>query len=249
MTGADTGHWPYPFWIAHRGGGALAPENTMAAIRLAARLGWRMVELDAKLSSDGQLFLMHDATLERTTNGHGSSGACPWDELLRLDAGGWHSSAFAGESIPSFDTAVQWALDRGLMLDIEIKPIPGMEEETGRAVAERLLQLWVRDTVPPLVTSFRPESLAAARQVAPHLPFGLILATLWDGWDEVAAQLGCVAIMCDHNLWDEALMSRTRQLGLRALAYTVNDQQDVDRLIGLGIDGITSDRIDLFNLP
>ena len=89
--------WPYPFWIAHRGAGKLAPENTLAAFRLGAQHGYRMFECDAKLSADGAVFLLHDATLERTTNGHGVAGELPWHTLSQLDAGGWHSRAYAGE--------------------------------------------------------------------------------------------------------------------------------------------------------
>ena len=83
--------WPYPFWIAHRGAGKLAPENTLAAFRLGAAHGWRMAECDVKLSQDGVPFLMHDATLERTTSGYGAAGERPWGQLAQLDAGGWHS--------------------------------------------------------------------------------------------------------------------------------------------------------------
>ena len=90
--------WPYPRWVAHRGAGKLAPENTLAAFRLGASHGYRMFECDAKLSADGVVFLLHDATLERTTNGHGVAGDHDWSALSRLDAGSWHSRAFAGEA-------------------------------------------------------------------------------------------------------------------------------------------------------
>ena len=93
--------WPYPLWVAHRGAGKLAPENTMAAFRLGAAHGYRMFECDAKLSADGVLFLMHDATLERTTNGHGTGGDLSMGEIAQLDAGSWHSRAFAGEALPT----------------------------------------------------------------------------------------------------------------------------------------------------
>src|SRR5207237_7935489 len=91
--------WPYPRWIAHRGAGKLAPENTLAAFRLGAQYGWRMFECDAKLSADGVPFLLHDATLQRTTNAREAFGPAPsniggdhpWAELSKLDAGSWHS--------------------------------------------------------------------------------------------------------------------------------------------------------------
>src|SRR6218665_2167627 len=100
--------WPSPRWIAHRGAGLLAPENPLAAFRLGARHGYRMFECDAKLSRDGVPFLLHDTTLERTTNsvqalGQGASrtgGDHRWSALSRLDAGAWHSPGYAGEPLP-----------------------------------------------------------------------------------------------------------------------------------------------------
>ena len=239
--------WPYPFWIAHRGAGKLAPENTLAAFRLGAQHGYRMAECDAKLSADGVVFLLHDSTLERTTSGHGTAGDLPWSALAQLDAGGWHSRAYAGEPIPTLQNLARWCLANRCLLDIEIKPTPGVEEQTGRAVAELAARLWQGAPVPPLLTSFRPESLQGAQAVAPHLPRGLLLDTLWDGWASVAQQLRCAAIVCNHALWDAALVARVHGMGLRALSYTVNDEWAAERLIALGTDGIVTDRVDLFS--
>ena len=239
--------WPYPFWIAHRGAGKLAPENTLAAFRLGAQHGYRMAECDAKLSADGVVFLLHDSTLERTTSGHGTAGDLPWSALAQLDAGGWHSRAFAGEPIPTLQNLARWCLANRCLLDIEIKPTPGVEEQTGRAVAELAARLWQGAPVPPLLTSFRPESLFGALAVAPHLPRGLLLDTLWDGWADIATRLQCAAIVCNHALWDAALVARVHGMGLRALSYTVNDEWAAERLIALGTDGIVTDRVDLFS--
>ncbi|WP_025472337.1 glycerophosphodiester phosphodiesterase family protein, partial [Yersinia pestis] len=92
--------WPYPPIVAHRGGGSLAPENTLAAIDVGARYGHKMIEFDAKLSQDGQIFLLHDDTLERTSNGWGVAGELTWEKLIQLDAGDWFSKAFRGERLP-----------------------------------------------------------------------------------------------------------------------------------------------------
>ncbi len=92
--------WPYPAIVAHRGGGALAPENTLAAIDMGAHHGHKMIEFDAKLSQDGEIFLLHDDTLERTTNGWGVAGDLPWDKLVGLDAGVWYNTQFVGERLP-----------------------------------------------------------------------------------------------------------------------------------------------------
>ena len=102
--------WPYPRWIAHRGAGTLAPENTLAAFRKGAEHGYRMFECDAKLSADGVVFLMHDATLDRTTNGHGIGGDHHWQQLSQLDAGSWHSRNFSGEPLPTLANVAQFCI-------------------------------------------------------------------------------------------------------------------------------------------
>ena len=238
--------WPYPRWIAHRGAGKLAPENTLAAFRLGAQYGYRMFECDAKLSADGEVFLMHDATLERTTNGHGTGGELAWHALSPLDAGGWHSSPYAGEPLPRLQALARFCLAGGHFLNIEIKPTPGTERHTGEVVAREAAQLWAGQPVPPLLTSFKPEALAGALASAPALPRGLLLDTLWDGWLAQAQALGCVAVVCNHVLWDAANVARVHAAGMRCLSYTVNDEAAAQRLIELGTDGIITDRVDLF---
>lgn len=239
--------WPYPRWIAHRGAGRLAPENTLAAFRLGAEHGYRMFECDAKLSRDGVVFLMHDATLERTTNGRGVGGEQPWHALSQLDAGSWHSRRWAGEPLPTMAALAHWCLANGHLLNIEIKPTPGTEHEAGTAVAREAAQLWADATVPPLLSSFKPEALAAARSAAPALPRALLLDSLREGWLEEALRLDCVAIVCNHALWDANTVARVRQAGLRQLSYTVNDDWAAQRLIALETDGIITDRVDLFS--
>ncbi len=239
--------WPYPRWIGHRGAGKLAPENTLAAFRLGASHGYRMFECDAKTSADGVVFLMHDATLERTTNGEGTGGHHDWGQLSQLDAGAWHSRAFAGEPLATLGAVASFCLANACLLNIEIKPTPGLERVTGVAVAKEAAALWsASTTAPPLLTSFQPESLQGAREAAPDLPRGLLLDTLWDGWLDVAVEWGCVAIVCNHTLWDEVSMAQATQAGMRTLAYTVNDEWAVERLLTMGIDGVITDRVDLF---
>lgn len=237
----------YPRWIAHRGAGKLAPENTLAAFRLGARHGYRMYECDAKLSADGVVFLLHDATLERTTNGQGVAGNLVWSSLSRLDAGGWHSRAFAGEPLATLEAVARHCQAQGHWLNIEIKPTPGMEAQTGHAVALEAARLWANDPEhTPFLTSFQPDALQAARDAAPDLPRGLLLDTLWDGWLQAASQLGCTALVCNHALWDVTTVAQARGAGLRTLAYTVNDDWAAQRLLALGLDGIITDRLDLF---
>lgn len=247
--------WPYPRWIAHRGAGKLAPENTLAAFRLGASHGYRMFECDVKLSSDGVPFLLHDDTLTRTTNAvdslganhSASAGAHPWGTLAQLDAGSWHSRTFAAEPLPTFEAIARYCLRNAYFLNIEIKPTPGQERHTGNVVARHAARLWQKAAVPPLLSSFDVPALEAALEAQPELPRGLLLDSLWTGWLETALRLGCVAIICDHPLWDESSMTRARSAGFRTLSYTINDEVSARRLLDLGLDGIITDRVDLFS--
>jgi glycerophosphoryl diester phosphodiesterase len=239
-------HWPYPLWVAHRGAGKLAPENTLAAFRLGAQYGYRMFECDAKLSSDGLPFLMHDAALERTTNGSGIGGGQAWSELSQLDAGSWHSRAYAGEPLCTLEHLARFCLANAYHLNIEIKPTPGAEQRTGEVVAREAARLWADTAAPPLLTSFRPEALAGAHSTARHIPRGLLLDTLWDGWLDVARQLDCVAIVCNYNLWDAGTVAQVHGAGMKCLSYTVNDEPVAQHLLALGTDGMITDRVDLF---
>ncbi|MCB2017956.1 MAG: glycerophosphodiester phosphodiesterase [Hydrogenophaga sp.] len=246
-TLSDRSAWPYPRWIAHRGAGKLSPENTLAAFREGARRGYRMFECDAKLSSDGVVFLLHDSTLDRTTNGRGVAGQRPWAELRDLDAGSWHSREFAGEPLPTLAAVARFCLANACWLNIEIKPTPGTEEETGRAVAREAARLWAGAEEPPLLTSFQPHALQGARAEAPELPRGLLLESRWDGWWEHArTTLDCRAIVCNQDLWTEDLMSQVHEAGMKALAYTVNEPDMASRLWSWGIDGLITDRVDQF---
>jgi glycerophosphoryl diester phosphodiesterase len=238
--------WPYPLWIAHRGAGKLAPENTLAAFRLGAQHGYTAFECDVKLSRDNVPFLLHDDTLERTSNGSGDAGTRAWAELSRLDAGGWHSRAYAGEPLASFDAIAAHCLRNRHALNIEIKPSPGRERETGEVVAREAAKLWAGQSVPPLLSSFKPDSLDGSLAGAATLPRALLLDTLWDGWFERAQALGCVAVVANHKLFDRALVERLHGAGLRALAYTVNDEAAANKLLGFGLDGFITDAVDRF---
>ena len=250
-----TDAWPYPRWVAHRGAGKLAPENTLAAFRLGASHGYRMFECDVKLSADGVPFLLHDATLPRTTNAAqrlptGATlvgGEHPWATLAQLDAGDWHSRQYAGEPLPTLDNVAAWCLANHHFLNIEIKPTPGTERETGEGVARRAAQLWQGSAMAPLLTSFEAEALAGARTGAPALPRGLLLDQLPADWLDTARMLGCVAVVCKHTLWDAATVAQAKGAGLRCLSYTVNDEGEAQRLLELGTDGIITDRVDVFS--
>jgi glycerophosphoryl diester phosphodiesterase len=158
--------WPYPRLCAHRGAGKLAPENTLTAMRVGHAHGYRMVEFDVKLSADNVAFLLHDATLERTTSGRG-----------RADA-----AKFAGEMVPTLAAIARWARAHAVRCNVEIKPTPGRERETGAAVALDCAQLWRDADVMPLLSSFSEVALAAAHDAVPTLPRALLVDELHADW-------------------------------------------------------------------
>ena len=238
--------WPYPRWVAHRGAGKLAPENTLAAFRLGAAHGYRAFECDVKLSADGIPFLLHDATLERTTNGSGEAAQLDWQILSQLDAGAWHGRAYAGEPLATLAGIAAFVIANGFQLNIELKPSPGQEAVTGRVVAEHAARLWAGQAVPPLLSSFSADALAAARNTAPDLPRALLLDSLPAGWQAQALRLGCEAVVTQHRLMDAGLLAQLRARQWRALAYTVNEPADALRLLALGIDGLITDAVDRF---
>ncbi|HEY0878917.1 MAG TPA: glycerophosphodiester phosphodiesterase [Zeimonas sp.] len=236
--------WPYPAFVAHRGAGRLAPENTLAALRAGHSFGYRMFEVDAKLSGDGVALLMHDATLDRTTDGRGRVDALPFPALARLDAGSWHSPEFAGEGIPTLERVARWVLANDAMLNIEIKPSPGRERETGAAVALDAREAWREAAVPPLLSSFSPLALVAAQEAVPELPRALLFDELPDDWLERCRALGCVALDAHHSVLDAGRIAQAHGAALRVLAYTVNDAERACALFDAGLDVLITDAID-----
>ena len=240
--------WPLPLWVAHRGAGRLAPENTLAAFRLGAAHGYRAFECDVKLSADGVPFLLHDATLERTTSGRGVAGELDWSALSRIDAGTWHSRAYAGEPLPSLQALAAYLHANAFALDLEIKPTPGTDHHTGQVVGREAARLWAGADAPPLLfSSFRPEALAGARETAPHIPRALLLDTLWPGWLDTALQLGCSAVITNYNVMSAQALGQIHGAAMRGLVYTVNDPAPAAWLQSIGIDGIITDAVDRFS--
>jgi len=235
--------WPYPFWIGHRGAGKFAPENTLAAFRHGLAHGWRAFECDVKLSADGVPFLLHDATLDRTTNGRGVAGEHPWDALCRLDAGSWHSPAFAGEPPASLASVVAFCLANGAALNIELKPTPGREADTGHVVADMATRSWAAPADGPLFSSFSMPALQGARVAVPTCRRALLIAERWPGWLEAAAGLGCIAVALHHSLADDATLAAIAEAGMRWLPYTVNDAATAARMASLGASSVITDQL------
>lgn len=228
-----------PRWIAHRGGGSLAPENTLAGIRLAARLGYRAVEFDVMLSADGNPFLIHDETLERTSNGRGRVCETPDSVLRTLDAG-------QGEPLPTLAEAAVLCRQLGLLANVEIKPAAGFERQTAEVVARHCAELWQGAEVLPLISSFSMPALGIARDLAPAIPRGLLFDRVPADWRQQMADLRGMALHCNATHVSDEVLKEADALGIPVLCYTVNRPEQADMLMARGVRAFFTDRLDLF---
>jgi glycerophosphoryl diester phosphodiesterase len=235
--------WPYPRLVAHRGGGSLAPENTLAAIRLGQSLGFRAHEFDVKLTADDVAVLLHDETLERTTNGRGRAADLPWAKVRTLDAGGWHSEAFRGEPPPSFEDAARLLISKGTMAHIEIKPTPGFDRDTGRRVALATRELWKGAATAPLFSSFSFEALMAAKEAAPEIGRGWLIKEFSDAdWKRLEA-LDATSVHTNFKTITPERIREVRDRGYRVMLYTVNEIATAEKLLESGADGLFTDNL------
>jgi glycerophosphoryl diester phosphodiesterase len=239
-------HWPYPRLFAHRGGGSLAPENTLAAVKLGQSLGYRAHEFDVKLTKDNVAVLLHDATLERTTTGKGRAADFTWEELADLDAGGWHSPRFKGERLATFEAVARQLIANGDMANVEIKPTPGAARETGLAVAREAARLWAGAAVAPLLSSFDFEALMAAKEAAPDLPRGWLVDPFTEAdWGRLE-RLEAASLHTNHKKIDATDIARLHERGYRVMLYTVNDADIAERFFAAGVDGMFTDNLEVF---
>lgn len=241
-----TAAWPYPRALAHRGGGALAPENTIAAFKTGASFGFKMAEFDAKLSGDDVAFLLHDDTVDRTSNGHGDASKLRYAAIAQLDAGSWFDGSFCGERMPTLAQVARTVEELGMAVNIEIKPSHGREISTGEHVAREAAALW-HGRPAPLLSSFSCDALSAARAEAPLLPRGLLFARVPPDWSEQAKRLDCFSVHIEHRALDAALVAAAKRAGFCVMAYTVNEPERVQTLLGWGVDAICTDRIDVIS--
>jgi glycerophosphoryl diester phosphodiesterase len=231
-----------PKVIAHRGASAAAPENTLAAIRLAAAEGATWIEVDVKLSRDGACILMHDDLLGRTTNGRGEVAHYDLDELKRLDAGSWFARRFAGEPIPTLAEAIDLCIALDLDINLEIKPCPGRQHETAIAVVDALRAHWPKHRPWPLLSSFAPASLEEARLHAPEIPRGLLIGRPTRRAIDMLDRLECATLHCDAKRASKDLVRTLAKDGRPLLCYTVNDPIRARRLLDMGVASIITDR-------
>lgn len=231
----------FPRVIGHRGALGHAPENTLAGFRRAAMFGLRWVEFDVALTRDNEPVLMHDETVDRTTNGKGKLAEMTLGELRTLDAGAWRSDEFTGERVPTLAKAFETLQELGLGANIEIKPTRGREAETGALVARQVAAAWPESLPKLLLSSFKLESLAAARDAAPAVARGYLLNRLTRNWQNEAAALGCVSVHCNQRTLNRPSAAEVRQAGYRLLSYTVNEASRARLLFDWGVEAVFTD--------
>ena len=239
--------WPFPRIIAHRGGGTRAPENTIAGLRCGLEHGFRAAEFDVMLAADGVPVLMHDPAFGRTVQGIGNVSETSARLLAGMDAGSWFSPKFAGEPVPSFADVIAYCNREGIWMNAEIKPSPGYAAETGRAAAAVLKQAIADDTTMqlPLFSSFSPEALIAAREIAPDIPRGLLIGQVPDDWQARLEQVGAMALHTNYKNLREEQAKAIKDAGFGLFCYTVDDPEIARRLLDWGVDAFCTDRVDL----
>lgn len=223
------------FLWAHRGASASAPENTMAAFRAAESAGVDGIEFDVRLSRDGVPVVIHDDTVDRTTDGQGRVNRMSVSELQGLDAGRWFGSGFDGERLPTVEEVLLWA-GEGLRLNLEIK-----DPDAGAPVLE-LLRSYPRSRA--LISSFDHEILFRLRRADPLLPLAFLLdSPFWRLPLKRAAACGAESLNPRQDRVSRAMIAASHRLGLAVTPYTVDDPGRLDDLLRLGVNGVFS------NLP
>jgi glycerophosphoryl diester phosphodiesterase len=232
---------PRPTIFAHRGASAHAPENTLAAFQLAVQQGAPAIELDAKLSVDGEIVIIHDQTVDRTTNGSGVVRKLPLEVLKSLDAGAFFHTQFKGERIPTLAEVFE-SVGGKVFINIEITNYASPFDDLPLKVANLVLRYGLEGTV--LFSSFLASSLRRAHKIAPQVPLGLLafsgikglLVRSWLGLRKPYA-----AIHPEAGDATTQLIARAHRYNRRVHAYTVNDPQQMRNLFAAGIDGIFTD--------
>ena len=224
--------WPYPRVVAHRGGGALAPENTLGAIRTGAARGFRGVEFDVMLAGDGTPVLIHDETTDRTTGVKGEVAKLPFSELQKLN-------------IPSFEQAAELCRSLGVWANVEIKPAAGHERATGETVARTARELWRGAALQPVLSSFSIAALEAAREAAAEATLGFLVDEIPASWRGVMERLRCISLHCNQKKLTQQQAKEAIAAGYGLLCWTVNDIAAARRLLAWGVDCLVTDALDV----
>jgi glycerophosphoryl diester phosphodiesterase len=230
--------------IAHRGFSGQAPENTLVAIRRAIEVGADMVEVDVTVTSDGHVIVLHDETLDRTTNGKGLPTEHTLEAIRQLDAGSWFSPDFAGEKVPTLIEVLDLVKDR-ILINVEIKP-EAVEHGVVAKVAGLINEHEMLDEV--VVSSFSPEALRQMKVADP----AVITATLFNkdlhtDRDplEIIQEVGSREFNISGKRLTVAMIERCHRHDIPVAVYTVNDPIDMRRLQAIGVDAMFTDHPDL----
>lgn len=225
--------------LAHRGASGHAPQNTLAAFLLAAEMGADGIELDVHLSADGKAVVIHDDTVDATTNGHGRVSQMTLAELKALDAGSWFAPNFAGEGIPTLEEVFETVGHR-LLINVEIKVEKGHHPPEQEAETVRLIEdHGLVDRV--IISSFNPVSLRRVRKLNPHIALGLLYAQAETNlFPFIATLMGTryKALHPQFTLVNPQYMQKARDRGLYVNVWTVNKAQDMHSMLALGVDAI-----------
>lgn len=234
-----------PLILAHRGASHDAPQNTVAAFQLARQLGVDGVELDTSLSRDGVPVVIHDLTLDATTDAKGPVRALDLKALKELDAGSHFSPVFKGERIPTLDEAFE-AIGPDLVVNVELKTVSWRPDGLEQAAAAMIRRHNAAQRV--IVSSFNPFALRRFRAVAPEIPLGLLYSPaepiyLRNGW--LLAGFKHEARHPYHGMIDSAYMAWAKARGYRVNTWTVDDPARIVALRDLGVDAIISNQPDV----
>lgn len=225
--------------IAHRGASAYAPENTLAAFQKAYELGVQWVEFDIMLAACGEIVVIHDDTLERTTDGTGMVSAYSYDYLKTLDAGSWFNPVFKKECIPTLKMVIECLNMTNLSANIEIKGDAAQEER----LIDQLIPL-IEQNIPlkrVLFSSFSFTALQMLHRKATHFPMGYLLHEWESDWEEKAHALDCLSLNLNHEILTQESVDTIKSSGKLLLSYTVNDPARAKTLLSWGVDAIFSD--------
>ncbi len=227
--------------IGHRGAPLHAPENSLAGFEKAAELGAQWVEFDVMLSADGIPVVHHDLTLDRTAGRSEAVADLSAESLAEVDVGERFNAHYRGQKLPTLAKVIERLGELNLGANVEIKPAPGREAETTRAVLAALQSHWPSHLPPPLISSFSGAVLAITAEVAPELPRGWLGEKLPEDWQVRVKACGCVSVHLGWVELDEAAAAAVKAAGYALAVWTVNDPEVARRCRAWGADAIITD--------
>lgn len=223
--------------VAHRGASRYAPENTLAAFRRALEDGVPAVECDVRRTRDGHLVVIHDAAVDRTTDGRGLVESLTLDALRRLDAGRWFGQEWTGERVPLFDEVLELVRGRAL-IKVEIKNNPHPAAGIEREVVEAIQRHGMEDD--SFVMSFDHQAVRAVRSAAPRIATGIIYAARLVDPVAAARAAAADALCVQWEYLDRDVVAHARGGGLGIFTWTVDDEAEFTRCLALHLDGVSS---------